>query len=129
MTPQIDYRLPLFESQTLADRDRGYLKGLHPLADGSAVVHLSTYTDGEFETSLLHVGNGFRRTLAVPETIRARISQCREDDVTRQASFGAPRSFRVGERVGLLVADRWVRRLDSWRRGLARREPSPLHHG
>lgn len=122
MTPQIDYRLPLFESQALAGGDRGYLKGLHPLADGSAVVHLSTYTDDEFETSLVHVGNGFRRPLTVPDAVRTRISQCRENEVTKQASFGAPHSFRVGERVGLLVADRWLWIIDPY----AESQPSEI---
>jgi len=108
MTPSIAFRLPLFEAQTLTDDDRGYLKGLHPLADGTAVVHLTAYANDEFETSLIHAGSGFRRPLAVPDAIRARMAQCREDDTTKHASFGAPHSFRVGERVGLLVADRWL---------------------
>lgn len=108
MTSRIEFRLPLFESDTLTDHDRGYLKGIHPLADGSAVVHLSTYTEGEFETSLIHVGDGFRRPLPVPDAIRACVSRCRKDEVTEAASYGAPISFRVRERVGLLIADRWA---------------------
>ena len=108
MTFQIKFRLPLFESVCLTDRDRGYLKGIHPLADGTAVVHLSTYQEDEFETSLIHVGNGIRRRLPVPAAVRDCISRCREDEVTESASYGAPVSFQVDERVGLLVTDRWA---------------------
>jgi hypothetical protein len=108
MTPQIAFRLPLFESGTLLESDRGYLKGIHPLADGTAVIHLSTYSHAQFSTSLLRVGNGSRQVLPVPEAVSERVRQCREDEATRLASYGAPISFRVGERVGLLVTDRWA---------------------
>lgn len=108
MTPRIDVRLPLFEPGSLVEGDRGYLKGIHPLADGSAVIHLSTYIDGEFSTSLVKVGNGSRELLPVPDAVGERVRECRRDEATRSASYGAPISFQVGERVGVLVADRWA---------------------
>ncbi|MGY3266853.1 hypothetical protein [Lysobacter sp. HA35] len=110
MTLQIDHRITLFSPGALVGSSRGYLGAVYPLGDGSVVVHLAECVDDNWSTLLLHAGPDFRRELAVPSAVRERVEDLRRDPVTESATWGAPISFKVGERIGLLVTDRcaWV---------------------
>lgn len=107
---QVEFRVPLHPLDTLFGHARAALRGVHPLSDGSAVLHLTTRNSElkDRRTWLLVADEHGLRPLPIPAELDARITACREDPATERASYGAPLSFQLGDRIGLLVADRWA---------------------
>jgi hypothetical protein len=108
--PKIEFRVPLHPLASLFGDAHAHVMGVHPLSDGSVVLHLSTRAEpiGDARIRLVVADGRGLRPLAVPEEVAACVEACGEDPVTEEASYGAPVSFRLGDRVGLLVADRWA---------------------
>lgn len=109
-TPTIEFRVALHPLASLFGDAYAHLLGVHPLSNGSAVLHLSTRAEpiGEARTRLVVADERGLRPLEVPEEVAARVEACGRDPVTKKASYGAPVSFQLDDRVGLLVADRWA---------------------
>lgn len=110
MTPQVEFRTALHPLVTLFAHDHAHLRGVYPLSDGSAVLHLSTRQGplGKGRTWLVAANANGVRPLPMTADLEARITECAQDPATKKATYGAPRSFQLGDRVGLLVADRWA---------------------
>jgi hypothetical protein len=110
MTQQLEFRIALHPLETLFGHARAHLRGIHPLSDGSAVLHLSTRQGplGKARTWLVVADANSLRPLQIPAAVKSRIDECAKDPVTEKASYGAPRSFQLGDRIGLLVTDRWA---------------------
>ncbi|HEY8878448.1 MAG TPA: hypothetical protein VIN03_12845 [Roseateles sp.] len=90
----------------LLGRAHAWVNRIHVLSDGSAVAHLSSIDDDEFRDHLVVMRDGRLRVIHEPASLTLARERCEADPDRRKGMFA--QSFRVQDRVGLLLSDRWA---------------------
>ena len=102
----VDAEYVLSPLQSLVGRSQAWVKRVHLLSDGSAVVHLTSCERYDFQDHLAVLFDGKCRIIHEPASLTRARKEC-EEDPAREANMLC-QSFRLGDRIGLLLSDRWL---------------------
>ncbi len=106
MALTIDTEYLLSPLQALVGRAQGWVNNIHPLSDGSAVLHLTSCEGYDMREHLVVLRDGRCHVIHEPPSLSQAREVCAEDPA-RESNRGVV-SFQVGDRVGLLLSDRWL---------------------
>lgn len=87
-------------------REQAWVNRIHVLSDGSAVAHLGSTADDGFRDHLVVMRDGQLRVIHEPASLTLARERCKADPHREKGIF--PQSFRLQDRVGLLLSDRWA---------------------
>ncbi len=102
----IDAEYVLSPLESLVGRSHAWVQRIHLLSDGSAVVHLTSEERYDFKEHLAVLRDGKCRIIHEPAALTRARKECEEDPARVQNAHA--RSFQMGDRVGLLLSDRWL---------------------
>ncbi len=104
LTVDAEYVLSPLES--LVGRSQAWVQRIHLLSDGSAVVHLTSNERYDFQEHLAVLRDGKCRIIHEPASLKRARKECEADPAREQNALS--RSFQLGDRIGLLLSDRWL---------------------
>ncbi len=106
MALTVDSEYFLSPLQSLVGRAECWLQRIHPLSDGSAVLHLTSCQGYDMREHLVVLDNGRCHVIHEPRQLAQAREECAEDPARESRTQVV--SFQIGDRVGLLLSDRWL---------------------
>ncbi|MBV8620839.1 MAG: hypothetical protein JOY84_18385 [Curvibacter sp.] len=106
MALTIDAEYLLAPLQALVNRPSAWVKRVHPLSDGSAVLHLTSLERYDMREHLVVLRDGHCQVINEPPSLTQARLVCAEDPAREDQ--GLVQSFQIGDRIGLLLSDRWL---------------------
>lgn len=106
MTLALDAEYLLSPLQSLVGRPKAWVNSIHPLSDGGAVLHLTSDQDYDMREHLVVLRDGRCHVINEPPALTRARDQCSQDPARK--TKGQAKSFQIGDRVGLLLSDRWL---------------------